>query len=341
MRLKNNDMQPILTSKKRILTGTTTTGIPHLGNYIGMYKPSIDLQKQKETDCFYFLADYHALNKNLSAETYHQSRYKIAATWLALGLDYEKSVFYAQSNVPEIFEMMWIISCFTPKGLMNRAHAYKAFIQEKGSQDTVNMGLFNYPVLMAADILTFNVDYVPVGKDQKQHIEIARDIAGSINQFYKKNIFTAPEALISGNTPLMPGLDGRKMSKSYDNIIPIFIKPSDLKKLIFKIKTDSSLPHEPKNTEESLLFQLYKNFAAPTDILTMQEDYQKGIGWGAVKQKLYDCLLAYFAPFQDTYYDYLDHPKKIDEILKMGAEKARQHAGSMMATIKEMIGLAI
>ena len=236
--------------QQRVLTGITTSGIPHLGNLVGAILPAIKASNNEKNSSFLFLADYHSLIKNTDSDLTHSSSYEIAACWLACGLDPKKVIFYRQSDIPHIFELAWILGCLTSKGLLNRAHAYKAAIsdnQEKGAKDIdkgITMGLFNYPILMAADILMFNADIVPVGQDQKQHIEMARDIAIKFNHHYG-NLFTPPEAQISETTGVLPGIDGRKMSKSYGNTIPIFSDEKLLKKTIMKIKTNSLEPGEP------------------------------------------------------------------------------------------------
>ena len=241
--------------QQRVLTGITTSGIPHLGNLVGAILPAIEASNNEKNSSFLFLADYHSLIKNTDSDLTHSSSYEIAACWLACGLDPKKVIFYRQSDIPHIFELAWILGCLTSKGLLNRAHAYKAAIsdnQEKGAKDIdkgITMGLFNYPILMAADILMFNADIVPVGQDQKQHIEMARDIAIKFNHHYG-NLFTPPEAQISDTTGVLPGIDGRKMSKSYGNTIPIFSDEKLLKKTIMKIKTNSLEPGEPKDSKK-------------------------------------------------------------------------------------------
>lgn len=264
-----------------MLTGIKPTGHPHLGNYIGAIKPALNMSKKQEGKALYFIADYHALNAVQDPKLFRDYTKEVAATWLSLGLG-EEVIFYRQTEVPGILELAWILACLTPKGLMNRAHAYKAKIEQNKEIgvdiDTgVNMGLYTYPILMAADILLFQSSHVPVGKDQIQHIEIARDIATYFNHTFGET-FRLPEYIIQEEGAILPGLDGRKMSKSYGNVIPLFAEPEKLKKLIFKIKTDSSLPHEPKEPET--LFMIYKEFATEEEIRSMQERYREGIGWG-------------------------------------------------------------
>ena len=245
--------------QQRVLTGVTTSGIPHLGNLVGAILPAIEASNQKNTSSFLFLADYHSLIKNTDSELTHSSSFEIAACWLACGLDPNKVIFYRQSDISHIFELAWILGCLTSKGLLNRAHAYKAAIsenEENGLKDIdkgITMGLFNYPILMAADILMFSADIVPVGQDQKQHIEMARDIAIRFNHHYE-DLLIPPEAQISDVTGVLPGLDGRKMSKSYKNTIPIFLDEKTLQKTIMKIKTNSLEPGEPKDSSNCNVF---------------------------------------------------------------------------------------
>lgn len=271
-------------SKEIVLTGIKPTGKVHLGNYIGAIKPALQLAGASDCTALYFIADYHGLTFIQDRDEFRNLSHGIAATWLALGLDPERVVFYRQSDVPEIFELHWILSCLTSKGLMNRAHAYKAIheqnIQAGVDADTgVNMGLYTYPVLMAADILLFQSDKVPVGKDQIQHVEIARDIAEGFNRIYG-DTFKLPDYRVDENTSVIPGLDGRKMSKSYNNTIPLFETPEKLKKLISKIKTDSTPPQEPKDPDTSNIFLLYKEFAAPAQVQDFRKQYLSGISWG-------------------------------------------------------------
>ena len=258
-------------SKEIVLTGITTTGTPHLGNYVGAIRPAVAASRRADVQSFYFLADFHALVKNQNPDVVHRSSLEVAATWLALGLDTDQAVFYRQSDIPEIPELMWILTSMTAKGLMNRAHAYKAAVQaneEAGSADpdrAVTMALYCYPILMAADILLFKARRVPVGQDQKQHVEMARDIAQRFNHHFGEH-FVLPEADISADTAILLGLDGRKMSKSYDNTIPLFAPARQLRKLIMRIKTNSLEPGQPKQTEGSTLFDIYRAFATPAEM---------------------------------------------------------------------------
>ena len=266
-------------NNKKILTGITTTGTPHLGNYVGAIRPAIASSNEKEHDSFLFLADYHALIKSKDPEALRRSCLEIAATWIASGLDIDKTYFYRQSDIPEILELNWILSNFTAKGLMNRAHAYKAAVDENEKVDPdkgITMGLFSYPVLMAADILMFNATHVPVGQDQVQHIEMTRDIAQRFNHHYGE-IFVIPEGVIDNESSILPGLDGRKMSKSYGNIIPLFSDSKSLRKHVMKIKTNSLEPGEPKSTEDCLLFDIYKSFASESEIYSMKQGLKDGM----------------------------------------------------------------
>lgn len=335
---------------KRILTGITTTGIPHLGNYVGAIRPAIGSVQNAEHDAFFFLADYHGIIKCFDPDEIHRSTRAIAATWLACGLDPEKVTFYRQSDIPEIPELAWILNCSCAKGLMNRAHAYKASVDiNLAKEDTdpdygITMGLFSYPVLMSADILMFNATHVPVGKDQIQHIEMARDIAGSFNFKYKE-LFTQPVALVDENTPLLTGLDGRKMSKSYGNTIPLFgdgnptIDPKKaLKKAIAQIVTNSQAPEEPKNPNECNIFEIYKAFATPDEINALAEHYQRGIGWEA-KEILFEKIDGEIAPMREKYLHLMNNPKELEEILQMGAVKARRVAQKQLDKTRRAIGI--
>ena len=276
--------------KKRILTGITTTGTPHIGNYLGAIKPAINLASDFD-ESFYFLADYHAIIKNSDSNAVGQSVEDIALAWLSCGLDTNKSFFYRQSDVPEILELSWILSCVTAKGLMNRSHAYKSATSMNTDEEDkgITMGLFSYPVLMAADILMFNATHVPVGNDQIQHIEMTRDIAGRFNHIYKKT-FELPEAIIQDKSNTVPGIDGRKMSKSYKNIIPLLSSEKQLKKSILKIVTNSLEPGDPKDTKDCTIFSLYTYFASKDEIDELTNAYKEGIGWGDAKNMLFEVI---------------------------------------------------
>lgn len=331
-------------SKSIVLTGITTTGTPHLGNYVGAIQPAIKASHDHNVLPFYFLADYHALIKCQEPERVGQSTLEIAATWLALGLDTENAVFYRQSDVPEIAELSWMLGCVTAKGLMNRAHAYKAAVQantETGEADAdkgVTMGLFNYPILMAADILLFNAHKVPVGKDQVQHIEMARDIAARFNHIYGEH-FNLPEAVIGEETAVLCGMDGRKMSKSYDNTIPLFLPEKAFRKLIMKIKTNSLEPGQPKDPDTCTLFGIYKAFATPAETAAVRKRYEEGIAWGEMKQVLFEYLNDHLATARERYEALMESPEKIEGILQEGAEKARSYSVPFMAKIRESVGI--
>ena len=327
--------------KERILTGIKPTGIPHLGNYFGAIKPAIEMSKAEEFDCLYFIADYHALNTIKNKELFSEYTYVIAATWLACGLDPEKVIFYKQSDLPEVFELNWILSNVTAKGLMNRAHAYKASVDTnlKEGEDpdhNINMGLFNYPILMAADILLMNSTRVPVGQDQKQHVEIARDIANSFNNTFGK-CFILPEEHISKNVGTLVGLDGRKMSKSYNNTITLFGEENALKKQINRIVTDSKMPDEEKDVN-CTLFQIYSLFANKEQIENMKAQFKEGIGWGEAKKQTFELINSYLAPMREKYNYYMNNKNLIDEILTAGAEKARKIASAVLLKARKLIG---
>ena len=327
--------------KERILTGIKPTGIPHLGNYFGAIKPAIEMSKSDEFDCLYFIADYHALNTIKNRELFKEYTYAVAATWLACGLDPDKVVFYKQSDLPEIFELNWILSNVTAKGLMNRAHAYKASVDAnlKDGEDpdhNINMGLFNYPILMAADILIMNSTRVPVGQDQKQHVEIARDIANSFNNTFGK-CFVLPEEHIMKEVGTLVGFDGRKMSKSYNNTIEIFCEENALKKHIHKIITDSKMPGEEKDINCNL-FKIYSLFANAEQIENMKAQFKAGIGWGEAKKQTFELINSYLAPIREKYNYYMNNKNLIDEILTAGAEKARRIASSVISKARKLIG---
>jgi tryptophanyl-tRNA synthetase len=332
-------------SKSIVLTGITTTGTPHLGNYAGAIRPAIAASKNEQVRPFYFLADYHALIKCHEPARVRQSSLEIAATWLALGLDTSNAVFYRQSDVPEILELTWLLTCVTAKGLMNRAHAYKAAVaenEENGGSDPdkgITMGLFSYPILMAADILMFNANQVPVGKDQIQHIEMARDIASRFNHIFGDH-FALPEAVLDDNAATLLGLDGRKMSKSYNNTIPLFEPEKKLRKLINKIKTNSLEPGEPKETDGCTLFGIYQAFAHPEEIAQIRNRYAEGIGWGEMKQVLFEKINQEITPARERYEALMQAPDHIERELREGAEKARAIASPFIRQLRAAVGIA-
>src|SRR5882724_2495307 len=300
-----------MNSKLRVLTGITTTGTPHLGNYVGAIRPAIAASRNPGAESFFFLADYHALIKCDDPARVQRSTLEIAASWLACGLDLEKVYFYRQSDIPEIPELTWLLTCVTAKGLLNRAHAYKAAVDQNraagtDNDDGVTAGLYMYPVLMAADTLIFNANKVPVGRDQVQHIEMARDIGQRFNHIYGGEYFTLPEAVIEGNVATLPGLDGRKMSKSYNNTIPLWLPEKELRKAISGIVTNSQAPGEPKNPDESHIFSLYRAFASASETAAMRNAFAQGIGWGDAKQKLYERINIELAPMRERYEELIE-----------------------------------
>jgi tryptophanyl-tRNA synthetase len=331
--------------KTRVLTGITTTGTPHLGNYVGAIKPAIAASQDPSVQSYYFLADLHALIKCQDPQRVQESRLEIAATWLALGLDTDNAIFYRQSDIPEIPELTWMLSCVCAKGLMNRAHAYKAAVAENeaaGNQDPdkgITMGLFGYPVLMAADILMFNAHKVPVGRDQIQHIEMARDIGGRYNHLFKGEYFTLPEAVVDDEVAVLNGLDGRKMSKSYNNTIPLFVSEKKLLKLVRKIKTNSLEPGEPKDPEGCTLFQIYSAFASREEREAMRAEYANGIGWGEAKNRLFEQLDTQLREPRERYQALMEDPGHIESVLQKGAERARAEAAPFMDRLRQAVGL--
>ncbi|MBP6395430.1 MAG: tryptophan--tRNA ligase [Giesbergeria sp.] len=332
-----------ITRTTRYLTGITTTGTPHLGNFVGSIRPSVAASKTVGVESFYFLADYHALIKCEDPVRIQRSSLEIAASWLAAGLDPEQVAFYRQSDIPEITELTWLLTCTTGKGLLNRAHAYKA-AQDKnqatgqGTDDGVTAGLFMYPVLMAADILLFKAHKVPVGRDQIQHIEMARDMGASFNHLYGEH-FVLPEAAVDEHVATLPGLDGRKMSKSYDNTIPLFSSREQLRKLIGGIVTDSRAPGEAKEVEGSALFQIYQAFASASETAALRQQYADGIAWGDAKQVLLECVDSAIAPMRAQYQELISHPARIEQTLLAGAERARAVATPFMRELRSAVGL--
>ena len=324
------------------LTGIKPTGNIHIGNYFGAIKPALAL-----TEKFfgvYFVADLHALNSNPSPKELQQLIYEVAAAWIAFGLDTEKAIFFRQSDIHEIPELTTILSAVTPKGLMNRAHAYKAVLDKNAESgrdpdDGVNMGLYTYPILMAADILLYNSDVVPVGSDQKQHVEIARDIADNLNRIYGKTL-KLPEGLIAEDVQSIPGIDGRKMSKSYSNTLPIFTSEKDLRKQVMRIVTDSTPPEEPKNPDGDNLFQIFKFFGSPERVEEARQLYiHGGLAYGKLKEELYENMLTTFGPARQRYFELMDNKSEIDVILATGAERARELGRPVLAKVRKSVGL--
>jgi len=330
--------------KKTVLTGITTTGTPHIGNYVGAIRPAIAASRDASVRSCLFLADYHSLVKSGDPTLMAQSTLEIAASWLAAGLDPEQVVFYRQSDVPEIMELAWILTCMTAKGLMNRAHAYKAAVAENEAGEArdpdqgITMGLFCYPILMAADILMFNAHIVPVGRDQKQHVEMARDIAQRFNHHFGET-FVLPEAEISETAAVLPGLDGRKMSKTYGNTIPLFLPQKQLRKAIMKIKTNSLEPGEPKDPDDSALFAIYSAFASAAEVEAMRGRYAEGIAWGEMKQLLFERIDAEIGEMRAEYERLIADPGHVEATLREGAQKARELSMPFLAEIRKRVGV--
>ena len=329
--------------KQRVLTGITTTGTPHLGNYVGAIRPAIAASEDESAESFFFLADYHALIKCSDPQLIRNSSKEVAAAWLALGLDTDRAVFYRQSDIPEIPELTWVLCCNAAKGLMNRAHAYKAAVQanEAAGEDAdfaVTMGLFSYPVLMAADILMFNAHKIPVGRDQIQHVEMARDIAQRFNHIYGEH-FQLPEAVVDDNVAVLQGLDGRKMSKSYNNTIPLFLPEKQLKKHINKIKTNLLEPGEPKDPDTSTVFQLWQAFATAAQTEAMRQEFANGIAWGEAKKQLFELVNSELSEARERYNELLDNTDFIEQKLREGAEKARAYSQPFMEKLRTAVGI--
>lgn len=331
------------TAKEIVLTGITTTGTPHLGNYVGAIRPAITASQQGNGGAFYFLADFHALIKCHDPALIHQSTREIAAAWLALGLNTDNVVFYRQSDIPEIPELMWLLTCLTAKGLMNRAHAYKAAVDEntKAGEDpdkAITMGLFSYPVLMAADILMFDATKVPVGRDQVQHVEMARDIGQRFNHLYGES-FALPEAVVEEHVAVLQGLDGRKMSKSYGNTIPLFLPEKQLQKHINKIITNLQEPGEPKDPDTSTVFQIWRAFATSEQTAAMRKEFENGIGWGEAKKRLFELINTQLKEPRERYNELLADGARMEKILKQGADKARATSVPKLQQLKKAVGI--
>ncbi len=327
----------------RFLTGITTSGTPHLGNYVGSIRPSVQASLRQGVESFYFLADYHALIKVEDPARIQRSTLEIAASWLAAGLNPERVTFYRQSDIPEIPELTWLLTCVAGKGLLNRAHAYKAALDKNTAAGLepdmdVSAGLFMYPVLMAADILMFKAHHVPVGRDQIQHIEMARDLAHSFNHRYGEH-FVPPQAAVEESVATLPGLDGRKMSKSYDNAIPLFSSRAELQKLIAGIVTDSRAPGEPKETEGSALFQIYQAFASAEETQALRTAYAQGIAWGEAKQRVFERIDRELVPMRAAYHELMANPARIEAVLQAGAAKAREQTRPFIAELRHAVGL--
>jgi len=329
--------------KETVLTGIQTSGTPHLGNYVGAIRPAIEASHKTDVRSFYFLADYHSIISSHDPARLRQSSMEVAAAWLAMGLDTDNAIFYRQSDIPEVPELTWILSCMTAKGLMNRAHSYKAKVQVNEENRTgdpdkgITMGLFSYPILMAADILMFKAHKIPVGKDQIQHIEMARDIAARFNHHYGEH-FVLPEAMLDDSVAVLSGLDGRKMSKSYNNTVPLFLPENKLRKLIMKIKTNSLEPGEPKETQGCTLFEIFKAFATEAEVADVKKRYETGIAWGEMKQFLFEYLNEILAPFRTTYDQLIANPGDIEAELIKGRDRAREFSAPFLKEIREAVG---
>ena len=330
---------------QRVLTGITTTGTLHLGNYVGALRPAIAASREPGVESFFFMADYHALIKCDDPDRVEASRMQIAATWIAAGLDTDKALLYRQSDVPEVCELTWLLTCVTAKGQMNRAHAYKAAVDAavaagEDPDANVTMGLYSYPILMAADILLYNAHRIPVGKDQVQHIEMARDVAARFNHQFGADFFVLPEAQVDAEMELLPGLDGRKMSKSYDNVVPLFEGGlAALQTAIAKVVTDSRLPGEPKQAEGTAFIQLWDAFASSDERAAMRAELQAGLGWGEAKQRLVAQIDRELGPMRARYEQLMNDPDEIEAILQRGAERARAIARPLLARLREAVGL--
>lgn len=328
----------------RVLTGIKPTGTPHLGNYVGAIRPAITASREPGMESYYFLADYHALSGSADADRVHRSTLEVAATWLALGLDPALVHFYRQSDLPEVTELTWLLSCVTAKGLLNRAHAYKAAVDANVAAGSdadhgIGMGLYLYPVLMAADILLFNAHRVPVGRDQIQHIEIARDLAQRFNHLHSGEFFTLPEAAVEEHTAVLPGLDGRKMSKSYDNVIALWGSSKQLREQIYSVVTNSRLPGEPKNPDDSSLFQLYRAFANDDESAALRQAYADGIAWGEAKRIVHARIDAELSAPRERYQALVARPQDIEQILHEGAERLRPKARALLDRLRDAVGL--
>lgn len=329
---------------KTVLTGITTTGTPHIGNYVGAIRPTVIASREPERASYLFLADYHSLIKGKDPDAVAGSTLEITASWLAAGLDPDQVVLYRQSDIPEIPELTWVLTCSAAKGLMNRAHAYKAAVavneEEKDADPDkgITMGLYSYPILMAADILMFNSHYVPVGRDQKQHVEMARDIAARFNHHYGET-FVLPEAQIGDNTAVLPGTDGRKMSKSYNNTIPLFLPEKKLRKAIMKIKTNSLEPGEPKDPDTCSVFAIFRAFATENEAADMRKRYADGIGWGDAKQIVFEYINDHLAGPRDEYERLLADPGYVEQTLIAGSRKAREYSVPFMQKIRNAVGI--
>ncbi|RPG52201.1 MAG: tryptophan--tRNA ligase [Gammaproteobacteria bacterium TMED104] len=330
--------------KKRILTGITTTGIPHIGNFFGAIKPAIELSDSNDAESFLFLADLHAIIKQNDHSAIEDSVKNVALAWLSAGLNPDNTNFYRQSDIPEISELAWILGCVTSKGLINRSHAYKAAVDQNKANNldddkAITMGLFSYPVLMAADILIFNATHVPVGSDQIQHLEMTRDIAGRFNHIYKNDLFNLPEAITNDDAKTIPGLDGRKMSKSYNNVIPFLCSEKELQKGVMRIVTNSLEPGVKKDIKDCNLFTIYSSFASNDQIDALKKLYADGVGWGEAKKLVFNDLNAIIEPVRDRYFDLLQKPDYLNEVLDHGSLKVAPIAKELLEKVRDLVGI--
>ncbi len=329
------DQQPSASARApRSLTGIKPTGMPHLGNYLGMIRPALEMSSSHQA--FYFIADYHALTTIRSKEELRRHTLEVTAAWLALGLDPARTVLFKQSDVPEVCELAWFLSCVAPLGLLERAHSVK---DAKARSKEINGGTFFYPVLMAADILAYDSDVVPVGKDQKQHVEMARDMAIAFNHYFG-DVLRLPKPVIRPEVATIPGTDGRKMSKSYGNTIPLFLPTKKLRKAIMAIKTDSTPLEEPKNPDTCSVYELYRLFASPAQSEDLAARYRAGgMGYGHAKQELFEIMEAYFERPRERFQHYLAHPETINDILADGGERAKSVAGTTLSRLRGAVGM--
>jgi len=330
--------------KKRILTGITTTGIPHIGNFFGAIKPAIELSDSNDAESFLFLADLHAIIKQNDHSAIEDSVKNVALAWLSAGLNPDNTNFYRQSDIPEISELAWILGCVTSKGLINRSHAYKAAVDQNKANNldddkAITMGLFSYPVLMSADILIFNATHVPVGSDQIQHLEMTRDIAGRFNHIYKTDLFNLPEAITNEDAKTIPGLDGRKMSKSYNNVIPFLCSEKELQKGVMRIVTNSLEPGVKKDTNDCNLFTIYSSFASNDQIDALKKLYADGVGWGEAKKLVFNDLNAIIEPVRDRYFDLLQKSDYLNEVLDHGSSKVAPIAKELLEKVRDLVGI--
>ena len=319
----------------RILTGVQSTGTPHLGNLLGAILPAIEMANQPENESFLFIADMHSLTQIKDGNQLRENTYSTAATWLACGIDVNKTVFYRQSDIPEVTELTWYLNCFFPYNRLKLAHSFK---DKADRLEDVNAGLFTYPMLMAADILLYDAEIVPVGKDQLQHLEMTRDVAERLNNVVGETL-VPPQAKIQEHTQLVPGVDGEKMSKSRDNVINIFLPDKKLRKQIMKIQTDSTPLEEPKNPDTDNVFALYKLLGSEEQIAEMRANYEGGnYGYGHAKQALYELIMEKFADVRAKYNHYMENKNEIDEALAIGAEKARKVAQDVLQRVRAKVG---